>query len=141
MTGLSATEKGRRRAMDLHTHGRGHDATAPGDQVPSGGCSHRYGKPASVLLVAVIVVAFVGGAFAVLDEAWPLFWLCLAVLVLSVPASRLIGFVRDAVQAGRLPVLPNRGGPIPPAFGSVLPAGVDVVPAPAVAAEQPAVPS
>ena len=87
------------------------------------------------------MVAFVGGAFAVLDEAWPLFWVGLTVLVLSVPASRLIGFMRDAVQAGRLPSLLDRGGPITPAFGSVLPAGVDVVPAPAVAAEQPAVPS
>jgi hypothetical protein len=125
--------------MDLHTHGLGEDATAPGGQQPIGRCSHRYGKPASVLLVAVIVVAFVGGAFAVLDEAWPLFWVGLAVLVLSVPASRLIGLVRDAVQAGSLPGLPNRGGPITPAFGSVLPAGVDVVQAPAVVAEQPAV--
>jgi len=127
--------------MDLHTHGQGDDAPAPGDQVPSGGCSHRYGRPASALLLTVIIVAFVGGAFAVLDEAWPLFWVGLAVLVLSVPASRLIGFVRDAVQAGRLPGLPNRGGPITPAFGSVLPAGVDVVPAPVVAVEQPSVPS
>ena len=130
--------------MDLHTHGPGDDATAPGDQEPIGGCSHRYGKPASVLLVAVIVVAFVGGAFAVLDEAWPLFWVGLAVLVLSVPASRLIGLVRDAVRAGSLPGLPGlpgRGGPITPAFGSALPAGIDVVPAPAVAAEQPTVPS
>jgi hypothetical protein len=127
--------------MDLHTHGLGDDATAPGDQQPIGGCSHRYGKPASVLLVAVIVVAFVGGAFAVLDEAWPLFWVGLAVLVLSVPASRLIGLVRDALQAGSLPRLPNRGGPMTPAFGSALPAGVDVVPAPAVVAEHPAVPS
>jgi hypothetical protein len=125
--------------MDLHTHGLGDDATAPGDQQPIGGCSHRYGKPASVLLVAVIVVAFVGGAFAVLDEAWPLFWVGLAVLVLSVPASRLIGLVRDAVQAGSLPGLPNRGGPMTPAFGSALPTRVDVVPAPAVVAEQPAV--
>jgi hypothetical protein len=127
--------------MDLHTHGLGDDATAPGEQEPIGGCPHRYGKPASVLLVAVIVVAFVGGAFAVLAEAWPLFWVGLAVLVLSVPASRLIGLVRDAVQAGSLPGLPNRGGPITPAFGSALPAAVDVVPAPAVVAEQPAVPS
>lgn len=127
--------------MDLHTHGLGDDATAPGDQEPIGGCSHRSGKPASVLLVAVIVVAFVGGAFAVLDEAWPLFWVGLAVLVLSVPASRLIGLVRDAVQAGSLPGLPNRGGPITPAFGSASPAGIDVVPAPAVVAEQPTVPS
>lgn len=127
--------------MDLHTHGLGDDATAPGDQEPIGGCSHRSGKPASVLLVAVIVVAFVGGAFAVLDEAWPLFWVGLAVLVLSVPASRLIGLVRDAARAGSLPGLPNRGGPITPAFGSALPAGIDVVPAPAVVAEQPTVPS
>jgi hypothetical protein len=127
--------------MDLHTHGRGDDATAPGDQQPIGGCSHRYGKPASALLVAVIVVAFVGGAFAVLDEAWPLFWVGLAVLVLSVPASRLIGLVRDAVQAGSLPGPPNRGGPITPAFGSALHTGVDVVQAAAVTAEQPVVPS
>ena len=141
MTGLSATEKGRRRAMDLHTHGPGDDASAAGDEQPIGGCSHRYGKPASALLVTVIIVAFVGGAFAVLDEAWPLFWVGLAVLVLSVPASRLIGLVRDAVRAGSLPGLLNRRGPITPAFGSVLPAGVDVVPAPAVVAEQPAVPS
>jgi hypothetical protein len=127
--------------MDLHTHGLGDDATAPGDQQPIGGRPHRHGKPASVLLVAVIVVAFVVGAFAVLDEAWPLFWVGLAVVVLSVPASRLIGLVRDAVQAGSLPGLPNRGGPITPAFGSALPAGVDVVPAPTGVAEQPAVPS
>jgi hypothetical protein len=112
--------------MDLHTHGLSDDAAAPGDQEPIGGCPHRYGKPASVLLVFVIVVAFVAGAFAVLDEAWPLFWVGLAVLVLSVPASRLIASVRDAVVAGG---------------SSTLRAGVDVVPAPAVVAEQPAVPS
>ena len=127
--------------MDLHTHGLSDDAAVPGGQQPIGRRSHRYGKPASVLLVTVIVVAFVGGAFAVLDEAWPLFWVGLAVLILSVPASRLIGAVRDAVQAGSRPTVLNRGGPITPAFGSALPAGVDVAPAPAVAAERPAVPS
>ena len=124
--------------MDLHSHGLSNDATALGDQQPAGACSHRHGRPASWLLVAVIVVAFVAGAFAVLDEAWPLFWVGLAVLVLSVPASRLIGTVRDAVLARGLP---GRGGPITPAFGSALHPGVDVVPAPAVVAEQPAVPS
>ncbi|HEY2522017.1 MAG TPA: HGxxPAAW family protein [Streptosporangiaceae bacterium] len=127
--------------MDLHSRGLGNDAAARGDQQPIGGGSHRHGKPASWLLVAVIVVAFVAGAFAVLDEAWPLFWVGLAVLVLSVPASRLIGTVRDAVLAGGPSGPPRRGGPITPAFGPALHPGVDVVPAPAVVAERPAVPS
>ncbi len=128
--------------MDLHTHGPSGQGMAsgrhlPGEQ-PVGGYPHRHGKPASWLLVAVIIAAFVAGAFAVLDEAWPLFWVGLAVLVVSVPASRLIGIVRDAVLAGGPSGL---SGPITPAFGSVIHPSVDVVPAPAVVAERPAVPS
>jgi hypothetical protein len=67
-------------------------------EIPVGGHKHRHGKPASWVLVAVIIAAFTVGAFAVVFRVWPLFWVCAAIVVLSVPAGKAVGIMNDTVM-------------------------------------------
>jgi hypothetical protein len=131
--------------MELHTHEAPGQATAPGQHLPGeqpiGDHGHLHGKPASWVLVAVIITAFVAGAAAVVDEAWPLFWVCLAIVVLSVPAGKLVGIMGDTVLQGDPEAQAGQGGEVAEDFGSATRPGVDVGPAPAVAAGWPAVSS
>jgi hypothetical protein len=135
--------KGQTQDMELHTGGPSEHGTTPGNHEPGersvGGHPHLHGRPASWLFVALIIVAFVAGAFAVVDSLWPLFWACLAVVVLSVPAGRLVGIMGDTVLAGDPAAQPGQGGPVAEDYGSAAHPGVDVGPAPAVTGERRAV--
>jgi hypothetical protein len=69
--------------------------------VPPGG--HPHGKPASWVVVAVVTVAFVTGGMAIITHAWWLLWACTAIVVLAVPAGKLIGIMDDTVAWGSTP--------------------------------------
>jgi hypothetical protein len=131
--------------MKLHTHEAPEQATAPGQHLPGeeaiGDHGRLHGKPMSWVLVAVIIAAFVAGAFAVVDEVWPLFWVCLAIVVLSVPAGKLVGIMGDTVLQGDPEAQAGQAGEVAEDYGSATHPGVDVGSTPAVATGQPAVSS
>ena len=45
-------------------------------------------------------MVFIAGGLAVVSHLWWLFWVCLGVTVLSVPAGKVIGIMNDTVLAG-----------------------------------------
>ena len=49
------------------------------------------------MLVSVVIVAFCVGGAAIVAHLWWLFWACAGVVVLSVPAGKLIGIMDDTV--------------------------------------------
>lgn len=81
----------------------------------------RHGRPASWVLVGVVIAAFIAGGFALVYHLWWLFWLCAAIFVLSVPAGWLIRIMDDTVMLGG-PVDDDR--PPAPDQGSVADPGV-----------------
>jgi hypothetical protein len=64
---------------------------------PVGSHRHRHGRPSSWALVGLILAAFVTGAFALPFKLWPLFWVCVGVFVLSIPAGKVLGIMNDTV--------------------------------------------
>ncbi|HTU75332.1 MAG TPA: hypothetical protein VMG38_17605 [Trebonia sp.] len=64
---------------------------------PVGEHKLRHGRPTSWALVAVVLAAFVAGAFAIVFKLWPLFWVCVGIFVLSVPAGKVMGIMNDTV--------------------------------------------
>jgi hypothetical protein len=69
--------------------------------VPEGG--HPHGKPASWVLVAMVTVAFITGGAAIITHAWWLLWACIGIVVLAVPAGKMIGIMDDTVAWGSTP--------------------------------------
>lgn len=57
-----------------------------------------HGKLSSWVLVAVVLAAFTAGGIALIVQAWTLFWICVAVVILSVPAGLVIGIMDDTMQ-------------------------------------------
>jgi hypothetical protein len=84
------------------------------------------------VFVAVLIAAFIAGAFAVVLKLWPLFWVCLAITVLSVPAGKFVGIMGDTVTVGDPSAQPGQGGHVAEDHGSAVHPGVDVGPTPAV---------
>ncbi|HUN30906.1 MAG TPA: hypothetical protein VMU95_02720 [Trebonia sp.] len=64
---------------------------------PVGSHLRRHGRPSSWVIVAVVLAAFVTGAFAIVFRLWPLFWVCVGIFVLSVPAGKVLGIMNDTV--------------------------------------------
>ena len=92
-----------------------------GRHVPEGGYPH--GKPASWVLVAVVTAAFVTGGISIITHAWVLLWACIAIVVLGIPAGKMIGIMEDTVDWGSTPAAtsdpqpsglrgPSRVGPV-----------------------------
>jgi hypothetical protein len=82
------------------------------EEGPIGGHQYRHGKPASWVLVGVIIAAFCAGGFAIIFHLWVLFWVCAGVVVLSVPAGKIIGIMGDTVVVDPGPrALPPTSGP------------------------------
>jgi hypothetical protein len=48
----------------------------------------------------VVIAAFVAGGFAIVCGIWWLFWACLGVAFLAVPAGKAIDIMGDTVLAG-----------------------------------------
>jgi hypothetical protein len=69
--------------------------------VPQGG--HPYGKPASWAVVAVVIAAFITGGAAIIAHAWWLLRTCIGIVVLAVPAGKMIGIMDDTVAWGSTP--------------------------------------
>jgi hypothetical protein len=69
--------------------------------VPEGG--HPHGKPASWVLVAVVVAAFTTGGLAIIAHAWWLMWTCAGICVLALPAGKIIGIMNETVAWGSTP--------------------------------------
>jgi hypothetical protein len=70
---------------------------------PVGGHSHRHGRPRSWVLVGVVIAAFCGGGVAVIVHLWMLFWACAGLIVLAVPAGKIIGIMDDTVAVDQGP--------------------------------------
>jgi hypothetical protein len=70
---------------------------------PVGEHRPRHGRPASWALVAVVIAAFCVGGVAVIEQWWPVIWACLGIVVLAVPAGKLIGIMNDTVAIEPLP--------------------------------------
>ncbi len=62
---------------------------------PVGEHKYRHGKPSSWTLVGVVLAATIVGGVAIIVRLWPLFWVCVAIFVLSVPAGKIIGIMND----------------------------------------------
>jgi hypothetical protein len=101
----------------------------PGEKA-LGGHSSLHGRPASWALVAVITGAFIAGAFAIVFHLWLLFWVCLGVVLLSVPAGKVVGIMRDTVLAGNPADQPGQEGHVAEDTGSAADPGVDLGPGP-----------
>jgi len=69
--------------------------------VPEGG--HPHGKPASWVLVTVVMVASLAGGLSIITHAWWLLWACIAIAVLAIPAGKMIGIMDDTVDWGSTP--------------------------------------
>jgi hypothetical protein len=79
-------------------HGRFEDTSANDySEEPIGKHLHRHGRPASWVLVGVILVAFAVGGIAVAYHWWVAFWVCCGVVALSFPAGKIIGIMNDTV--------------------------------------------
>jgi hypothetical protein len=77
--------------------------------VPEGG--HPHGKPASWVLVAVVVAAFAVGGVALIEHAWWLLWTCAGIAVLALPAGKLVGIMNDTVSWGSTPAAATQDSP------------------------------
>jgi hypothetical protein len=104
--------------------------TAPGHHEPGeqaiGGHSNLHGRPASWALVTVITAAFIAGGFAIVFHQWVLFWVCLGIVLLSVPAGKLVGIMADTVLAGNPAGQEGQDGHVAEDTGSAADPGVDM---------------
>jgi hypothetical protein len=104
--------------------------TAPGEHLPGeaaiGGHPHLHGRPVSWVLVGVLIVAFVTGGLAIVNHLWLLFWVCLGVTVLSLPAGKVVGIMNDTVLAGDPSLQVGQYGGVAEDTGSAVDPGVDV---------------
>lgn len=73
-------------------HGGGEDS--------SGDHPHRHGRPASWVLISVIIAAFVMGGAALIAQLWWLFWIAAGIVLLSIPTGRIIRIMDDTVVEG-----------------------------------------
>lgn len=116
--------------MTFHSTGPTRHGTAFGEHEPhehaTGGHKNIHGRPASWALVAVISAAFVAGAFAIVFRLWPLFWACVGVVALSVPAGKVIGIMGDTVLYGNPAMQAGQEGHVAEDTGSAADPGVDV---------------
>jgi fatty acid desaturase len=77
--------------------GRDYPAIRVAQQERTIGGHNRHGRPASWALVAVVIAAFAVGGAAIIEHLWWLFWVCAGVVVLAVPAGKVIGIMDDTV--------------------------------------------
>ena len=125
--------------MRAHSEEPTEQGTAPGNQLPDeqpiGDHSHTYGQPASWVLVGVAIAAFVAGGFAIVFGLWWLFWGCLGVALLAVPAGKVIDIMGDAVLAGDPAKQAGQGGNVAEDTGSAANPGVNLGPPLAIPGE------
>jgi hypothetical protein len=69
----------------------------PQPQETIAGRPERHGRMSSWILVAVVFTAFCVGGAAIIVRLWWLFWVCVGVVVVAVPAGKIIGIMDDSV--------------------------------------------
>jgi hypothetical protein len=55
------------------------------------------------MLVTVVTAAFITGGVAIITHIWWLFWACIGIAVLAIPAGKAIGIMDDTVAWGSNP--------------------------------------
>jgi fatty acid desaturase len=88
---MSETERHGRRDRDFSS------TWVPQTQRTIGGYTERHGRRASWVLVIVVVAAFCAGGVAIITHLWWLFWVCVGVVVVAVPAGKIVGIMDDTV--------------------------------------------
>ena len=64
--------------------------------------------------MAVVTAAAVTGGISIITHAWVLLWACIAIVVLAIPAGKMIGIMEDTVDWGSTPAAtsdPQPSGP------------------------------
>jgi hypothetical protein len=69
----------------------------PQPQQTIAGRPERHGRASSWILVSVVVAAFCVGGAAIITHLWWLFWVCVGVVVVAVPAGKIVGIMDDSV--------------------------------------------
>jgi hypothetical protein len=80
--------------------------------LPAAGYSH--GRPASWVLVAVVLAAALTGGISIITHSWWLLWACIAIAVLAIPAGKMIGIMDDSVDWGSTPAATTESQPPAP---------------------------
>lgn len=57
-----------------------------------------HGRPSSWVLIGLVITAFIIGGVAIITHLWWLFWSCVAVVVLAIPAGKMIRIMDDTVS-------------------------------------------
>lgn len=55
------------------------------------------------MLVAVVIATFITGGIAIIAHAWWLLWTCIGIVVLAIPAGKVVGIMDDTVAWGATP--------------------------------------
>jgi hypothetical protein len=76
---------------------------------PSAASGHPHGKHSSWLLTATVIAAFIAGGAALIVHLWWLLFLCLGVVVISVPVGKAIRIMDDTVVWGDSPAAAGDG--------------------------------
>ena len=71
--------------------------------------------------------AAAAGGLAVVSHLWWLFWVCLGVTVLAVPAGKVIGIMNDTVLTGDPSLQVGQEGGVAEDTGSAVDPGVNVM--------------
>jgi hypothetical protein len=67
------------------------------------------------VLVAVVIAAFITGGIAIIAHAWWLLWTCIGIVVLAIPAGKVVGIMDDTVAWGATPAATRDSGQPPEA--------------------------
>ena len=65
------------------------------------------------MLVAVVIAAFITGGAAIIAHAWWLLWTCIGIVVLAIPAGKVVGIMDDTVAWGSTPAAIHDSHPDP----------------------------
>lgn len=76
---------------------------------------HPHGKPASWVLVGMVLMAFLAGGVSIIMHLWWLTAACGAVIVLAVPVGKGIGIMDDTIAWGSTPAAVENESPQPAA--------------------------
>jgi hypothetical protein len=80
-----------------------------------------HGRPTSWALVSAVVLAFAVGGSAIAVHLWWLFWTCVGVVVLAVPAGWGIGIMKDTVEWETVAAVSDSSTEAPPASSTEAP--------------------